>query len=163
MKTNSFFKSCLSSRFFSLSDWLLKARFRLTYRQNELGLKEPVAAIVDWVVFTGLISNIYFDISEFPEYYPAEKTVVTINHQVEGQPEHVVAKNIDFLFHSKLGVVHRILSNESDPLNFLCSSFQIGDLQNVDLILSGNLEKKVPEGIELLKNSKSMLVHEQGW
>ena len=74
-----------------------------------------------------------------------------------------MVKNVDFMFHSKLDVVHKILSNESDPLNFLCSSFQIGDLQNVDLILSGNLEKKVPEGIEVLKSSKSVLVHEQGW
>ncbi len=66
------------------------------------------------------------------------------------------------MFESKLDVVHKILSQESDPLNFLCSSFQINDLQSVDHILSGNLEKKVPEGIDLLKGSKSALVHEQG-
>ena len=88
--------------------------------------------------------------------------MVTINHIGDGQPEEAVAKNIDFMFHSKLDVVHKILSNETDPLNFLCSSFQIGDLQNVDLILSGNLQKKIPDGIDLLKSSKSVLVNEQG-
>ena len=67
------------------------------------------------------------------------------------------------MFESKLDIVHKILSKESDPLNFLSQSFQVTDLQNVDHILSGNLEKKVPEGINLLKNTKSVLVQEQGW
>lgn len=61
-----------------------------------------------------------------------------------------------------MDLVHKILSTETDPLNFLCSSFQIGDLQNVDLILSGNFDKKVPEGIDLLKSSRSVLVQNQG-
>ena len=67
------------------------------------------------------------------------------------------------MFESKLDIIHKILSAETDPLNFLCSSFQINDLQSVDNVLSGNLEKKIPDGIDLLKSSKNVLVREQGW
>ena len=106
----------------------------------------------------------WFDLklNYFTGYYPAEDTEITINHQQTGQAQQFVVKGVKFMFQSKLDVVHKILCTESDPLNFLCSSFQIGDLQNVDLILSGNFEKKVPEGVDLLKSSKSVLVHEQG-
>ena len=88
---------------------------------------------------------------------------ITINHVArDGKKQDMVVKGVEFLFQSKLDVVHKILSAETDPLNFLCSSFQINDLQSVDNVLSGNLEKKIPDGIDLLKSSKNVLVHEQG-
>ena len=68
------------------------------------------------------------------------------------------------MFESRLDVIHRALVTESDPINFLCSSFQIehGDVQNVDHILSGFLEKRIPEGFNVLKSEKSVVKQHEG-
>lgn len=98
----------------------------------------------------------------FTENFPAGKTGITVNHLQPGRPPQVIVKNVEFLFQSKINVVYKILSTENDPLKFLCSSFQVNDTRNVDQILSKNFEKKVPEGIDLVKCSKSVLVQSRG-
>ena len=97
----------------------------------------------------------------FSEYHPAENTKLTVNHLKDGEKPVTIGKGLDFLFESKVDIVHRLLMAEADPIVFLCSSFQVENIENVDLILSGFVEKKIPEGFNVLKGGQS--VQQGGW
>lgn len=94
--------------------------------------------------------------------------MITIKHQSKNSSLEIIAYGIEFTFESKVAfesnvdAVHKILESETDPVKFLCSSFLVRDLASVDNILSVNLEKRLPEGIELLQNSASVLLNQEG-
>ena len=68
-----------------------------------------------------------------------------------------MSQTMAFEFESKLDVVNTVLKNEADPVSLLCSSFKVehGDVHNVDHLLAGILEKKIPEGFEVFRSTKN--------